>query len=146
MTVRQAHYRILYRDIDSMGYLYYGRYLALYELGRVEWMRAEGWSYRDFEQQTGLMLPVTQSWCRHHRPLLYDDLAEIHTWIDAWSHATVRFGHEVFRDGGRERCATGAVELGCIDRAQRRPARLPPGFQEVLARVAADRFGRKRGL
>ncbi|TAH34510.1 MAG: acyl-CoA thioesterase [Planctomycetota bacterium] len=146
MTVRTAHYRILYRDIDSMGYLYYGRYMALFELGRVEWMRDEGWRYRDFEQQLGLMLPVTRTWCRHLAPLVYDDLARIQTWIDGWSTATVRFGHEVYSQESGQLCATGSVELGCVDRDRRRPARLPAAFQELLQRVAGDRGGRKRGV
>ncbi|HEX9795226.1 MAG TPA: thioesterase family protein [Planctomycetota bacterium] len=144
MIFREATYRILYRDIDSMGYLYYGRYLALFELGRVEWMREGGVRYRDVEQQEGLMLPVTQAHCRYRAPLRYDDLARIRTRVAAWSATTLRFAHEVLSSDDGRLCATGEVELGCMDAAERRPARLPERLRTVLDDLAPESKGRKR--
>lgn len=153
-----AHYRVLYRDIDSMGVLYYGRYLALFEMGRVEWLRAEGFRYRDLERDHGLLLPVTEARCRYRAPLAYDDLARVRTRVAAWSRTTIRFAHVVERapegphgrpaDGGPSSapaplCAEGEVELACVDAARRRPARLPDGLTELLrARVGPP--GRQR--
>ncbi len=146
MIVRQARYRILYRDIDSMGYLYYGRYLALFELGRVEWMREEGFRYRDMEERLGLALPVTEARCRYRSPLRYDDLATVHTWIAAWSATTLRFAHELrLEEDGSRLCATGEVELACVRRGGGRPARLPAELREVLERCAPGARGRRRG-
>lgn len=145
MGCRETTYRVLYRDIDSMGYLYYGRYLALFELGRVEWMREEGLRYRDMETRLGLMLPVTEALCRYRAPLRYDDLARIRTWIAAWSATTVRFAHEVCSGESGALCATGEVELGCVDAGSRRPARLPETLRDILARRAPEARGRRRG-
>jgi len=144
MSLRTTTYRILYRDIDSMGYLYYGRYLALFELGRVEWMRAEGLRYRDMETRMGLMLPVTAASCRYRAPLHYDDLAWIRTWIAAWSATTVRFAHEVRAEEDGPLCATGEVELGCVDARTRRPARLPEALQGIREVRAPGARGRRR--
>lgn len=144
MTVRTARYRILYRDVDSMGYLYYGRYLALFELGRVEWMREEGWRYRDMELQLGCRLPVTEAWCRYAAPLRYDDLAVVRTWIEGWTAATLRFGHKIYCGDGGPLCAAGEVELGCVAGATGRPVLMPAPFRALLERIAGDRRGRKR--
>lgn len=128
-----------------MGILYYGRYLALFELGRVEFMREQGFVYREMEDQLGLMLPVTAAHCRYKTPLEYDDLALIRTWVSAWGPATLRFAHEIHSQNTGLLCATGEVELGCLSRQSRRPARLPAGFVEMLKRTAPDSKGRKRG-
>lgn len=137
-------YRVLYRDVDAMGVLYYGRYLALFELGRVDWMREEGYRYRDMEREEGLILPVTAAHCRYHAALGYDDLARIHTWIGAWTPTTVRFAHRVENGETGQVCATGEVELGCLRSADWRPARMPRALTDLLAEVAADRHGRRR--
>ena len=141
---RLARYRVLYRDVDAMGVLYYGRYLALFELGRVEWMRDEGYRYRRMEEEEGLILPVTATHCRYHDALRYDDLAVVSTWIAAWSTTTVRFAHRVTREDDGALCATGEVELGCLTADGWRPARLPRPLVELLSQVAGDRKGRVR--
>lgn len=126
-----------------MGILYYGRYFALFELGRVEFMRDEGFVYRDMEDKLQLALPVTSAQCRYRAPLQYDDLAVIHTRVNAWGVATIRFGYEIFSQDTENLCATGEVELGCIDQNTRRPARLPTEFVSMLEKAAPDRKGRR---
>ena len=49
--------RVRYSDTDKMGFLYYGRYANLYEVGRVELFRSLGFSYRDLEDE-GTGMPV----------------------------------------------------------------------------------------
>jgi acyl-CoA thioester hydrolase len=144
MLTHEARYRILYRDIDSMGVLYYGRYLALFEIGRVEWLRSEGCRYRDLEIDCQIILPVTQAQCLYQASLHYDDEAIIHTWIEAWSGTTLRFGHRIESAESGRVCATGEVELACIGQINRRPQRLPQILADLMKKVAPDRSGRRR--
>ncbi|RMH03556.1 MAG: acyl-CoA thioesterase [Planctomycetota bacterium] len=138
MVRHTTEYRILFRDIDSMGVLYYGRYLHLFELGRTEWLREEGLRYRDMQDEEGCMLPVTIAECRYLAPLRYDSLARIETTLHGWSSATIGFRHEV-RDGeSGVLCATGMVEVGCCRIADWRPTRLPAPYRELLARIAPE--------
>lgn len=144
MPEHQATYRILYRDIDSMGVLYYGRYLALFEMGRVEWLRTEGIRYRDLEDEQQVILPVRHAECDYRTPLKYDDIALIHTWIEAWSGTTLRFGHRIECAETGKFCASGSVELACVDRSTHRPTRLPQKVVEVLTSTSADKKLRSR--
>jgi acyl-CoA thioester hydrolase len=144
MHTHQARYRILYRDIDSMGVLYYGRYLALFEIGRVEWLRTEGCRYRDLEIDHQIILPVTQAQCQYRASLHYDDEAVIHTWVEAWSATTLRFGHRIESADTGQVCATGEVELACIGQEDRRPHRLPTNVVDLMQKLAPDRAGRRR--
>ena len=146
MVHHESDYRILYRDVDSMGYLYYARYLELFELGRVDWMRLEGFRYRDMEDQLGLGLPVTQATCRYKMPLRYDDMAVIQTQVVGWSSSTISFGCEVRVKGEDSLRASGEVELGCIDLKTGRPGRIPEGLLELLETKLADKKGRPNRL
>ncbi|MBC8406645.1 MAG: acyl-CoA thioesterase [Planctomycetes bacterium] len=144
MPEHQATYRILYRDIDSMGVLYYGRYLALFEMGRVEWLRTEGCRYRDLEQEQQIILPVRHAECDYRTPLKYDDIALIHTWIEAWTGTTLKFSHRIECAETGRICALGTVELACVAKSSHRPTRLPEILNEVLMRVVPQKRLRKR--
>ena len=165
MATHAASYRVLYRDIDSMGVLYYGRYLAMFEMGRVEWMRAEGCRYRDLEQEHGILLPVTEARCRYRAPIQYDDLLLVRTQVARWSASRIAFSHRIvvpegdsgeilarspasgasgslsslpdgLWDGSMSRiCAEGEVELGCVRAGDMRPTRLPKPFFSLLEQV-----------
>ena len=42
--------RVRYADTDQMGVVYYANYLVWFEVGRTEWLRDTGWSYREMEE------------------------------------------------------------------------------------------------
>ena len=103
MAEHTSSYRILFRDIDSMGVLYYARYLALFEMGRVEWMRDEGVRYRDLEDCEGVILPVTSASCEYHASLRYDDIAKVRTRMTKMSGARVCWGTKRWRSISQNR-------------------------------------------
>jgi acyl-CoA thioester hydrolase len=142
--VVESRYRILYRDVDRMGVLYYSRYFDLFEMGRTEWAREQGWRYRDMEDRLGLMLPVTDARCRYRAPIGFDDVAIVKTWIEAWSRATIRYGFELWSEEKQICCAEAQVELACLRRADFRPAALPADFSRILQEKAPAREGRHR--
>ena len=49
--------RVRYGETDQMGYVYYGNYAQYFEVGRVEWLRSLGITYKSLEE-SGIMLPV----------------------------------------------------------------------------------------
>ncbi|MBC8369319.1 MAG: acyl-CoA thioesterase [Planctomycetes bacterium] len=144
VVYQDSEYRLLYRDVDQMGVLYYSRYLDLFELGRTEWVRDQGFSYRDMEEVLGLMLPVTHAHCDYLSSLRFDDIALIRTYVVAWSAATVRYGYEIYEKSEMRLCVTGEVELGCLTKDKHKPSRLPRSLLEVFEAAAPDKKGRKR--
>ena len=42
--------RVRYSETDKMGIVYYANYLVWFEIGRAEYCRARGFSYRDMEE------------------------------------------------------------------------------------------------
>ncbi|MBC7407503.1 MAG: acyl-CoA thioesterase [Arcicella sp.] len=94
MFIHKTTYRVRYADTDQMGYVYYGNYARLYEIGRVEALRSLGFSYKEMED-SGVMMPVYENKSRFIAPTLYDDLLTIKTTINSLPAARVVFHYEI---------------------------------------------------
>ena len=78
MIKNQTKIRVRYAETDQMGYVYYGNYAQFFEVGRVEWLRSLGVSYKSLED-SGVMLPVINLNVQYIKPAKYDDLLTITT-------------------------------------------------------------------
>ena len=70
--------RVRYAETDQMNVVYYGNYAQYFEIGRVESMRALGYTYKRMEDE-GIILPVVELHTRYLRPATYDDLLTVKT-------------------------------------------------------------------
>ena len=77
-----------------MGVTYHANYLVWFEVGRTDWLRHHGWTYREMER-AGFRLPVIEASCRYLAPARYDDELEVHTRATLVTPARVRFDYEV---------------------------------------------------
>ncbi|WP_305952927.1 thioesterase family protein [Emticicia oligotrophica] len=89
------NYRVRYADIDQMGYMYYGNYAKLYEIGRVEALRSLGLRYRELEE-TGIIMPVYENKSRFISPAKYDDLVTIRVIIKELPKVRIVFNYEIY--------------------------------------------------
>lgn len=99
MFQHDYQYRVRYADTDQMGYVYYGNYARLYEIGRVEALRSLGFSYKEMED-SGVMMPVYENTSKFIAPALYDDLLTIRTTIKNIPAARVIFYYEILNSKG----------------------------------------------
>ena len=72
--------RVRYSETDQMGVVYHGNYAQFFELGRTEWLRSLGVTYKEMEV-SGIMLPVISLQCNFIKPALYDDVLTIHNFF-----------------------------------------------------------------
>jgi acyl-CoA thioester hydrolase len=119
-----APLRVRYAETDQMGFAYYANYLAWFEVGRCEWLRSLGWSYRELEEQDAIMLPVIEAHCEYRRPARYDDEILIRTRGELISPVRIRFTYQVVRGADGEALAGGHTVHASTDLAGR-PKRLP---------------------
>ncbi|MCA1635430.1 MAG: acyl-CoA thioesterase [Acidobacteria bacterium] len=89
--------RVRYAETDRMGVVYHANYLVWFEIGRTEFCRARGFSYKDMEENDGAFLVVAESYCRYKAPALYDDELAVRTHITELRRRSVRFGYEIMR-------------------------------------------------
>jgi acyl-CoA thioester hydrolase len=129
-----------------MGVVYYANYLVWFEIGRTDWLRRAGFTYRELEE-SGIVLPVIDVHCEYRRSAKYDDDIEIRTRGTLLSRVRVRFDYEIHRPSTGAQGVPGTVEerqrpsepLACghtihasVDPTGR-PARLPEGVWRLFA-------------
>lgn len=123
--------RIRYGETDKMGYLYYGRYADLYEIGRVEMLRSLGLSYREMEDEQGIMLPVKSIQMRFVRPAKYDELVTIKTTLRSMPDKDIVFHVEVFNEKNKI-VNGGSVRLVFVDMKTNKTVTAPDFLVEKL--------------
>ena len=130
--VSAAPVRVRYAETDQMGYAYYGNYLAWFEVGRCEWLRSLGSSYRDLEARDAIMLPVVEAHCEYRRPARYDDELLIRARGELASPVRLRFTYEVVRAADGAVLAGGHTVHAATDLGGR-PKRLPARVRALFA-------------
>lgn len=99
MYSHSSTYRVRYADVDQMGYMYYGNYSRLYEIGRVEALRALGVRYKEMED-SGIWMPVYENNSRYLKPAVYDDLLEITCKLETMPSTRIVFVCEIRNEEG----------------------------------------------
>jgi len=130
--VSSAAVRVRYAETDQMGFAYYGNYMAWFEVGRCEWLRSLGWSYRELEARDAVMLPVIEAHCEYRRPARYDDELLIRARGELLSPVRIRFTYEVVRADGGAVLASGHTVHASTDLSGR-PKRLPAHVRAFFA-------------
>lgn len=125
------NYRVRYADTDQMGYLYYGNYAKLYEIGRVETIRSLGFSYKEFETRLGIMLPVVSLESRYLKPAFYDDLLTIETKIKDLPSKMISFECNIFNEKS-ELINSGLIKLFFVDMKTNKRVSAPDEFVQKL--------------
>ena len=114
MFVFDYEKRIRYAETDKMGYLYYGNYPLLYEIGRAESIRSLGISYQELEDVHKIMMPVVYTESRYMHPAYYDELITIRTILQEMPTRLIEFHHELYNQ--EEKCIhKGQVKLVFLD-------------------------------
>lgn len=80
MDFNEISFRVRYGETDQMGVVYHGNYAQYLEMGRVEWLRSMGISYKAMEEN-GIMLPVISLNIKFKKSAVYDDLITVTTYI-----------------------------------------------------------------
>ena len=123
----QAQIRVIYGDTDAMGQAYYGNYMKWFEVGRSEWFRKSGMSYREIESG-GVYLPVVEVHCSYKKPAHYDDILTIATTFQFSGPARLRFDYEILRQ--EEVLAVGYTVHACVTRD--RKVLKPPVYLKTM--------------
>ena len=123
--------RVRYAETDKMGIVYYANYLVWFEIGRTDYCRARGFSYRDMEESESAFLVVAEAYCRYKAPAYYDDELIVRTHITELRKRSLRFGYEIVRAADGRVVAEG--ETGHVVTDQNGRVRsFPEGYAQRL--------------
>lgn len=130
MYSHQISLRIRYGETDQMGVVYHGNYPQYMELGRVEWLRSLGISYKSMEEN-GCILPVISISIRYKKPAVYDEMITVHTRLLKIPTVRIEFGYEIHGEDG-SLIAEAETTLAFLDRLSRKPMRCPKDLLQKL--------------
>jgi acyl-CoA thioester hydrolase len=131
MHIHETRLRVRYAETDQMGVVYYANYLTWMEVGRVEYCKSVGFSYKDMEMNDGLLLAVVEAQCRYLSPARFDEEIAVRTWVDEAGTRIVRFGYEMREAETDRRIATGHTRH-VVCGPDFRPARLPARYRKIF--------------
>jgi len=126
MIIHNTKLRVRYGETDKMGYVYYGFFAQYYEVGRTEFMRNFGLSYKEIENN-GIMLPVISLNIKYLKPAHYDDLLTVKTILEKIPAIRIEFKYEVYNQNN-ELLNIGNTTLVFVDEKTRKPRKAPTNF------------------
>lgn len=126
--------RVRFGEVDLMGIVHHAQYLSYFELGRIEYLRRRGLTYRALIDQ-GLHLAVISVQVAYKKPARFDDALLVETRLTELGRVRVEFGYrllfEAQPDNDTCELATGRTVLACID-DRHAPRRIPEDARERL--------------
>ena len=133
MNYHQIEIRVRYSETDQMRVVYHGNYAQYFEVGRVEWLRNKGVSYKWMEEN-GIMLPVVSLTMNYKKPPRYDELLTLKTSLKKQASVKIEFDYELYNEK-EELLTTGNSVLVFVDMKTGRPIAPPLYILELLNRM-----------
>lgn len=113
-----------------MGIVYHGNYAQYFEMGRTEWLRNLGLTYKQMEME-GIKLPVISLQVNFKKSAGYDDVITVRTTLKKMPTASIEFDYDIVNENG-EVITTGNTVLAFIDINKNRPTRCPQHILDKL--------------
>ena len=122
--------RVRYGETDQMGVVHHGNYPLYLEMGRTEWLRKLGISYKKMEE-SGIILPVISLSLNFKQSAYYDDVINVKTQLKNKPTAKIEFEYEITNERG-EILTTATVILAFIDKNLNKPVRVPKYILDAI--------------
>ena len=90
--------RVRYAETDAMGIVHHATYPVWMELGRSDFLRDLGQSYGEWEAR-GVRLVVNEIRVKFRAPARYDELVQVHTFLQETGRRRLVFGYRIERGG-----------------------------------------------
>jgi len=137
MNWHETEIRVRYAETDKMGIVHHSNYLVWFELGRSDFCRARGFSYKDMEEKDNALLVVAESYCRYKSPAFYEDVLLVRTQVGEVRSRSIRFIYEVYRASDETLLAEGET-LHLVTDENKKVKSLPESYKEMLLTEESD--------
>lgn len=132
MLTSTIQFRVRYAETDQMGFVYHGNYTQYLEMGRIEWLRNLGISYKKMEE-TGIMLPVINININYLKSAKYDDLLTLKTTLKKQPSVKIDFYYEIYNEKN-ELITTANTTLVFINMKTNKPTKPPKYLLDKLTK------------
>lgn len=130
MKVDEIEIRVRYGETDQMGVVHHANYALYLEMGRIEWLRKLGLSYKEMEAE-GVALPVISLQVNFKQSAYYDDVIKLRTRLKKQPTATIEFTYEIL-NSSNEIISTAHTVLAFMSLETNKPIRPPKYILEAI--------------
>ena len=131
MIVCETEIRVRYADTDQMHFVYNGKYLEYFEVGRTEMLRDIGLPYNVIEKE-GFLLPVLEAYVKYKLPAYYDDVLVVKSFLKKDPDLKVHIDYEIFRKNSTDLIAEGFTIHAFINKRNKKVTRPPDFFVKAI--------------
>lgn len=132
MHFNKISFRVRYGETDQMGVVYHGNYAQYLEMGRVEWLRELGISYKNMEKN-GIMLPVVSMCLDFKKSAVYDDLITVETRLKKLPLVKIEFDYTIYNEN-QEILTLANTVLAFLDVKTKRPIKCPDAILKKIGK------------
>ena len=123
MRNHKLSFRVRYGETDQMGIVYHGNYAQYLEMGRVEWLRDLGVTYKSMEDN-GIQLPVINLQIKYLKSAKYDDLITVETFLKKTPLVKIEFDYKIYNES-RELLIEANTVLAFMSVEKNKPIKCP---------------------
>ena len=128
--IHKTELKVRYAETDNMGIVYYANYLVWFEVGRTEYLLAEGMDYRDVEKD-GLFMAVVEAHCVYKAPARYGEMIVIETKPADVKNSSLKFEYRILQKSDAKLLCEGYTTHVLIDK-QLKPKKIPENIRKLL--------------
>lgn len=132
MISHTSEIRVRYADTDKMQFVYNGKYLEYFEVGRTELLRSLGLPYSEVEK-SGYQLPLLEAGVTYKNPAKYDDLLLVKATVKELYSPKVHIEYLITRKETEEIIAEGFTTHIFMNAETKKAVRPPKLYIEILA-------------
>jgi acyl-CoA thioester hydrolase len=137
MDWHETEIRVRYAETDKMGIVHHSNYLVWFELGRSDFCRARGFSYKDMEEKDNALLVVAESYVRYKSPAYYEDVLIVRSQVGEIRSRSIRFIYEIYRASDETLLAEGET-LHLVTDENKKVKSLPESYRAMLMSDESD--------
>jgi len=130
MGLNEISFRVRYGETDQMGVVYHGNYADYLEIGRTEWLRDLGVTYKQMEED-GIILPVIHLQIDYKKSAKYDDLLTVQTQLMGKPLVKIAFDYKIYNES-RVLLAEAHTVLAFMDKNTMKPLKCPDYILDKL--------------
>lgn len=123
--------RVRYSDTDQMKFVYNGKYLEYFEVGRTEMLRNNGLPYSIIEQG-GFQLPVIEAFVKYINPAAYDDLLIVESELREFPSLKIHIDYRIIKKINEQIVAEGFTKHVFIKLETKKISRPPEFFLDKM--------------
>src|SRR6202451_4066081 len=133
-NINESRVRVRYAETDQMGVVYHANHFIWFEVGRVEFLRKLGFSYKEMEREDDCFIVVVDARCRYKAPVHYDDEVVVRTYLKYVREKVIRFGYEL-RNAHSDLLLAEGETTHIVANSKMKPRSLPDKYLKVFRGV-----------